>query len=233
MKRHGHAFWMGARQALPIVAGYVPVGITFGMVAMESGMGGDAAAALSAFVFAGAAQFLVAGMYGDGMPVAAIAVLAGLINLRHAFYGAPVGRRLPPAPGMLRAVAAHSLTDEVFALALNKLEDIPSAGRWPWLLGAGVVAFLAWLGATLVGTTSAGALADLHPAVPDTLAFALPALFVMLLMPQIKGVMVPGAAATVLVAAGGAIAGLPNIAIVVAALVGVAIVWIVEPWTQA
>jgi 4-azaleucine resistance transporter AzlC len=217
---HG-MFWTGVWQAMPIVIGYVPIALTFGMVAAEMDITPGLATAISTFVFAGAAQFLLIAMYDDGMQWGLIVLLAGLINLRHAVYGAPLGRRLPATWWGTRAISAHALTDEVFALALGKLDGLPSDQRWPWFTGIALAAFTTWVGATAVGAFSASSLAAVHQAIPDTMTFALPALFVVLLMPHMKGDM----AIAMAVAFGTAVAmtwsGLPNMGILIAGLAGI------------
>ncbi|MCD8567203.1 MAG: AzlC family ABC transporter permease [Geovibrio sp.] len=57
----------GFRQALPIAAGYFPVAVSFGLTAVSAGLDGWLAVLMSLIVFAGASQFVGAGMFGMGV----------------------------------------------------------------------------------------------------------------------------------------------------------------------
>jgi predicted branched-subunit amino acid permease len=76
-------FWAGARATLPLVVGAVPFGIIFGAVAVNSGLSAWATAALSLFVFAGASQFVAAGLVAGGAGLLVIILTTFVVNLRH------------------------------------------------------------------------------------------------------------------------------------------------------
>src|SRR5512146_3355260 len=106
----------GLRDAIPIVLAYVPVGATFGVVAVSNGLPVWMACLLSLAIYAGASQFifvtLAAAFAG---PVSMIVTLL-LVNLRHALYGATLGRAFARWPEGRKWLGAWGLTDEVFAV---------------------------------------------------------------------------------------------------------------------
>jgi len=93
-------------------------GMVFGLAARDSGFSLLEAVAMSALAYSGAAQFAAAGLIAQGVPWAGIVVLTALLNARHLLYSASLAPWFASAPRRVRAVAAHGLTDEVYALTL-------------------------------------------------------------------------------------------------------------------
>ncbi len=107
---------------VPIMPGYLPVAVTFGIVAVQAGLSPLHAALISAAMFSGASQFLLVTMPAEGMPLPLALGLCLLLNCRHVFYG-PILLPHLPAPKTALALAAFGLTDEVFALAQTRLKQ--------------------------------------------------------------------------------------------------------------
>ena len=78
----------GIRLGLPILIGYVPLGIAYGVLAVKNGIPAMWAVAMSVFVFAGAGQFIAAGMIGGGASIPAVALANLMVNLRHILMSA-------------------------------------------------------------------------------------------------------------------------------------------------
>ncbi|HEY9662144.1 MAG TPA: AzlC family ABC transporter permease, partial [Allocoleopsis sp.] len=55
-------FLAGCKAIVPLVVGAIPFGIIFGTLAASSGLSFAATLAMSAFVFAGSAQFIALGL---------------------------------------------------------------------------------------------------------------------------------------------------------------------------
>ena len=77
------SFREGVKGALPIVLGYLPVGITFGILARKAGLTSFEVGLMSLFVYAGASQFLAIEMISKGIPNFSIILATFFINLRH------------------------------------------------------------------------------------------------------------------------------------------------------
>ena len=60
----------GGRDSLPMCVGVFPVGLSFGLLAVQGGLSIWEAFFMSAIVFAGSAQFMALGMLGQGASIA-------------------------------------------------------------------------------------------------------------------------------------------------------------------
>jgi len=134
-----------------IVASAVGFGLVFGLTARGAGFSVIEAAAFSAIVFAGASQFAAAGMVAAGFAWPAIVLLTGLVNARHALYAAALAPWLRGRPRAERALMAHVLTDESFALSLVHFRRLGLADRRGYWLAAIGGVFIPWNLATLAG----------------------------------------------------------------------------------
>jgi predicted branched-subunit amino acid permease len=118
------------------------------------------AVAMSLIAFGGAAQFAAVGYVASGLAWPAIGLLTFLLNARHALYSAALapwfhGRSLGE-----RALAAHLLTDEAFALAIahfKRLGRFDAIGYW---YPAIVTTLIPWNVATFAGVTIGDAIVD-------------------------------------------------------------------------
>src|SRR5882724_7981657 len=94
------------RTALSIALAASLIGASFGVFARAAGVDPWLACAISVFVFAGGAQFLVVGLISGGTGPAAAVIAALILNERHIAYGLSLARVL--RGGVLRrALASH------------------------------------------------------------------------------------------------------------------------------
>jgi 4-azaleucine resistance transporter AzlC len=170
----------GAKAALPIVLGYLPVGMAFGILAQKAGLTTFEAGSMSLLVYAGASQFIAVEMISKGILWFPIVLTTFFINLRHLLMSSTLSlffnRNSLRALGLLSA----QLTDESFAVAMSDSSKISNRPRY--LLGLQMTSHLAWISGS-VGGAFFGSLIDHRE---YGLPFALPALFICLLMIQIK-----------------------------------------------
>lgn len=154
------------------------IGLSYGAIAVASGLPLWVPAAQSVLVLAGASEFLFVGIVAaGGNPIAA--ALAGLlVNARHL----PYGLALPDVTGRgwRRLLGSHVMNDEsvVFALAQDDQERKAAAY---WACGLGVL--LCWPAGAVLGALAGGA-------IRDTSAFGLdamfPAVILALIMPALR-----------------------------------------------
>ena len=176
--------WLrGLRDGVPIALGYLPVGVTFGVVATQQGMSAMEATLTSIIVYSGAAQFMLVGLLAAGTPMALTVGLCLLLNARHALYGPAIAAYLPASPSRLSALA-FGLTDEVFAVALGRLPAQPAAQRPLWLAGVEAMAYASWVGASAAGALAGDWIRSHLPLLAESLPIALSALFLVLLLPH-------------------------------------------------
>jgi 4-azaleucine resistance transporter AzlC len=166
----------GARRIWPIAVAAFAFGVSFGLLARTAGLGPLAPIVMSLTTFAGSAQFAVASILGEHGGAAAAIAAAVLLNAR---YG-PIG--ISVAPGfrggrVRRLLESQLVVDESWAVSVGR-------GRFDLrvLLGAGLVLYAAWNVGTAIGVFGGGFLGS--PA-RFGLDAAFPALFLVLLVPQL------------------------------------------------
>lgn len=76
--------WLaGTRSAVPIMLGYVPVGIAYGVMARQAGLNTWQTVLMSLTVYGGASEMMAAGMVAQGAAVLTIVLTTFILNLRH------------------------------------------------------------------------------------------------------------------------------------------------------
>ncbi len=166
----------GARLAAPIAIAVFAFGLTFGVLARSAGMGIAAPLVMSATTFAGSAQLAAASILGASGGSAAAIVAALLLNTRYVPIGVSVARGFSGGT-LRRMLGAQLVVDESWAIASRRSFDFRV------LAGAGIVLYIAWNTGTAVGVLGGGALGDPRRAGLDA---AFPALFLALLVPQVR-----------------------------------------------
>jgi predicted branched-subunit amino acid permease len=167
----------GVRAALPLAPAPFLFGLSFGVLAETAGIGVVAATVMSATTFAGSAQFAVATIFDDGGTVLAAILAAVFLNARYIAIGVSVAS-IVPGSRLARFIEAQLIVDESWALSGR-------GGRfqWPILAGAGLLLYVLWVSATVLGGLAGGALDD-----PDALGFdaAFAVLFLALAAPYLR-----------------------------------------------
>lgn len=177
----GRRFLDGARMGVPIIFGFIPVGIAFAIAARGAGFTVLETCLMSLSVFAGASQMMAAGMYAESAGILAIVAATLIINLRHIIMSTCVMRRMKDAPLGMRLLMAFGVTDESFAV----FSGVDEARATPaFFLGLASVSYASWNVGTLLGALGA----DLLPEVL-MMAFgvALYAMFISILAPGLRG----------------------------------------------
>jgi 4-azaleucine resistance transporter AzlC len=149
------------------VAGF---GLLYGLSCRAAGLSPLEAAAMSVFVFAGASQFAAVGYIVGGLPWIGVALLTGFINARHFLYAAALAPYFADRSRRLRALMAHVLTDEAFALSIAHFRRIGRADLFGYWWAAIMVTFIPWNLATLLGVFVGGE-------IPDPTRFGLDVIF--------------------------------------------------------
>ncbi len=101
---------------LPVMAGYLCIGIAFGIMLRAAGYGVLWAAAMSVFMFTGAGQIMAVPLMAAGTPLTEVALLTVVINLRHLFYGLSMLDKFKALPWRRKLYLIFALSDETYAL---------------------------------------------------------------------------------------------------------------------
>lgn len=208
----------GARAIAPLLVGVIPFGLILGVAAASSVIGTAAGWATSPIIFAGAAQLVTIELTNAGAAAAVVIATALVVNARHLMYSAALADHFRAFPGPWRYGLPYLMTDQAFAVSITRYPtvDDPVYKRW-FFLGAGLGLWGPWQVTTAIG-------AVLGAQIPESwsLDFAIPLVFMVLLILAVKDR--PGFIAA---AVGGIAAvagrGIPyRLGLIVAALLGIA-----------
>lgn len=171
----------GIKTALPVVLGYIPIGLAFGILASQQGLTILDIFFMSLFVYAGSAQFIASAMIASEAAVVTIIFTTFLVNLRHLLMSASLSQHLKHLSSPIQALIGIGVTDETFAAGLT--ESSKGEASPYYYMGLHSTSHISWIVSTVLG----GVLGNNIPN-PEKwgLGFALSAMFIGLLFMQIK-----------------------------------------------
>ena len=171
----------GVGLGVPILLGYLPVGIAFGILAAGAGFSLIQAMACSAFAIAGAGQFIALAVMKTGGDAVSVLLATGVVNLRYVLFSTTMTPYWKRIPLLGQAALAFSLTDETFAVNITDLE----AGRATpaSMAGVGAVSWVGWVTGTALGAGASSLIGNPSRWGVD---FAMAAMFTALLVAQVK-----------------------------------------------
>lgn len=176
----GSEILRGFKASVPIILGFIPVGIAYAVMAKDAGLSSIETILMSVSVFAGASEMMAVGMYKNGAMLAAIVLATFMMNLRHVIMSTCIFEKTEKQGVLKRLFLGFFVTDESFAVITSEKEK---CGFW-FFASLGVSHYLAWVAGSSIGAFAA----DLLPAtVSASLGIALYAMFIGLLVPGVKG----------------------------------------------
>ena len=180
LKEFKMVFYDGFAAAWPICLGYFPIGMALGVLARQAGLTPLDIGLMSLLVFAGSAQFIAVAMLASGSSPGAIIATTFVVNFRHVLMSSALAVHLHGVSKRFLALFAYGVTDESFAVNMTRFRE-GNWDRWRALVVhhcANGVWFLATVTGALVGS--------LIPAGAFGIDFALPAMFLALLVLQFQ-----------------------------------------------
>ena len=217
----------GISQAIPIVLGYVPIGLAYGVLAQKAGLSALNTLLMSLLVYAGSAQLIAVGLFAAGAPPVSIILTTFVVNLRHLLFSAAVAPFLRRWGKLQLAAFAYELTDETFAVHSARFasEGVPGCAE---VFATNVTAQVAWVLGTALGILVGRVIADVKPLGLD---YALPAMFIALLVLQVRDrVQVAVALLAGTASVGLLLAGLDQWNVIVATVIVATIGVMLERW---
>lgn len=172
-------FIRGMRAGIPVILGFVPVGIAYAIMAKQAGFTNLQTCLMSLSVFAGASQMMATGMFAQGASIFAMVLATFILNLRHLIMSTCVINRMKTGGIRIRLLAAFGITDESFAIFTTEKEENCTV---MFLLGLVLVNYSSWNIGTLLGTIVSDFLPEILTA---SLGISLYAMFLGLLMPNL------------------------------------------------
>ena len=170
------------KDTLPTVFGYIGIGLAFGIIASSAGFNPLVVGAMSLFIYAGGAQFITVSMLSSGFPILSIVLATFLINSRMILMSmvtAPFFKRYSVFKNI---IIGTFLTDESFALGMNKQNYTNGRLTYEWFNVANLVSYITWVVSSVAGALLGGIVKE-----PKALGldFALVAMFIGLLYLQV------------------------------------------------
>lgn len=166
------------KAALPIVLGYIAIGIPCGILSDSIGLNALQSFLMSVLFYSGAGQFMIPNMYLAGAPLASIIASVSFVNTRQMLYSAAFA---PQCVGVKRRLAfffAATVTDESYGVNTMKFEE----GGWTVrrALFVNLFSCASWTASNVVGVLVGSAIG-----IPLAIAsFAMTSIFICLLCTQ-------------------------------------------------
>jgi len=177
-------FWAGVRDTFPLIVGATPFGILFGALAITAGMSWWATVGLSTIVFAGSAQFIAAGLVGQGAGVGIIVLTTFIVNLRHGLYSASLGPYVRHLSQRWIMPLAFWLTDETYAVVIQRYERADKSANKHWYyLGSALFMYINWQLCTVLGIFTGTSLRGMSE---WGLEFAMVVTFIGIIVPLVR-----------------------------------------------
>ena len=101
-------------QSIPVLAGYVVLGVGFGILLRNAGYGVGWAFAMSLLIYAGSMQFVGVSLLAGGASILATAFTTVMVNARHLFYSISMIGRYQNAK--YKPYLIFALTDETYSI---------------------------------------------------------------------------------------------------------------------
>ena len=165
-------------KSLPVMAGYITLGIGFGLVYTSSGFSTLGAILSSILIFAGSMQFVSVNLLLSGVSPVSMIMMTLAVNLRHLFYSISMLDKYRGA-GKYKPYLEFALTDETFSIVCDGAPENLDAPKYYFLLSLFNQSY--WITGTIIGATLQSML-DISFAGAD---FSMTALFTVTLTGQI------------------------------------------------
>ncbi len=163
---------------VPVLMGYLAIGMVFGWMLSAIGYGPWWALFMSAAMYAGSGQYLAVSLLEQAAPILNMAFLTLIISFRHLVYGLSLLDKLR-GRGWRKAYTVFALTDETYAL-LAATEPPEGVDRQRFCFWVALLDQLYWIAGSVVGAV-AGSLITINT---EGIDFAMTALFLVIAVGQ-------------------------------------------------
>lgn len=174
-----HAFRQAFLDTIPVLTGYLFLGMGFGILLMEqTGKGVLWAFCMGLFVFAGSGQYLAVSLLSGGASLLSSAIATFLVNARHIFYGISLIDAYKGA-GKKKPYLIFALTDETYSLVTQN-EPPEGMTRHQYCFTVSWLNQIYWVVGCVLGNLAG----SLIPISFEGVEFVLTALFVTMFVEQ-------------------------------------------------
>ena len=117
------------QKSLPVMAGYIVLGIGFGIMLKSAGYGFVWSFVMGLTIYAGSMQYVTVSLLTAGASLVTVALTTLMVNARHLFYGLSMLDKYKTA-GRRKPYLIFSLTDETYSLLCS--DEIPAGADRHW-----------------------------------------------------------------------------------------------------
>lgn len=167
--------------SMPVVLGYLPIGFAYGVLAINAGLSIFQTVLMSIIVYAGSAQLIAVSLFAQAIHPLSIIATTFIVNLRHMLMSAALAPHMRNWKSYQVGIFSFELTDESFgvhSLRFDRGENHPKS-----TILINFICQSAWVLGSLLGAVAGNLIQDVRPFALD---YALPAMFIALLILQIK-----------------------------------------------
>ncbi len=171
------------RSIIPILIGVIPFAVVLGFAMKSAHLSFPQGAFFALSMLGGTAQLASVQMYAEDTPALIIIATALIINLRYSMYSLSLYPILREQSFVERLFAAFIVSDQSYAFTMAEAERNPVNSFLPsFFFGASSMIFLVWVGGIFLGF-------NIGTFIPPQLSldFAIPLVFMSLLIPHLNG----------------------------------------------
>ena len=165
-------------RSLPIMAGYIVLGLGFGVLLQSKGYGVGWALAMGGLIYAGSMQYVAIDLLAGGASLISAALMTLMVNARHLFYGISMLERYKDT-GAAKPYLIFSLTDETYSVVCSG--DVPDGvDRKKYYFWVSLLDQFYWV----VGCVAGALLGSVLPFDTTGIDFSMTALFLVVMVEQ-------------------------------------------------
>lgn len=169
------------KQSLPVMAGYLVLGMGFGILLESKGYGVWWAFLMSVFIYAGSMQYVAVDLLAGGASLISAALMTLMVNARHLFYGISMIDRYKET-GAKKPYLVFSLTDETYSLVCSG--EVPEGvEKKKYFFWVSLMDQFYWVVGSVIGALI-GSLITFNT---NGIDFSMTALFIVVFIEQWKG----------------------------------------------
>lgn len=169
------------KRSLPVMAGYLVLGMGFGILLEAKGYGAGWAFLMSVFIYAGSMQYVAVDLLAGGASLISAALTTLMVNARHLFYGISMVDRYKDM-GAKKTYLVFSLTDETYSLVCSG--DVPEGvDQKKYFFWVSLMNQSYWI----IGSTAGALIGSLLTFNTTGIDFSMTALFIVVFVEQWKG----------------------------------------------
>ncbi len=176
---HSKLLSAAVHHTLPVLMGYLSIGLVFGWMMSAAGFIPLWSVAMSMVVYAGSGQYLGVDLLSNASPLADVAFFTFIINFRHLVYGLSMLSKFHYITGWRKLYMIFALTDETYAL-LAGAHPPKEVKEQDFYFVISLLDQLYWIAGTLIGAV-AGAIITINT---EGIDFAMTALFLVIAVEQ-------------------------------------------------